>query len=94
MCVSGRGWMLALIATSREDSSFESSGSFTARTDSLLVRTSSPSRSLILRQRPAVLAFGEQPVGAEGASRQDDTARSEGPSPLRSQAPGRSVSTA
>ena len=51
MCVSALGWMLALIATSFQGA-FVSSGSVTARIDSLLVRTSSPSRGLSRGSEP------------------------------------------
>ena len=52
-----------------------SSGMRTAETDSLFVRTSSPSRSLISRQRAAVLALRQQAIGAQRAGGEDDAAR-------------------
>ena len=55
MCVSARGKMLALIATSFHGRAMPL-GRVTARMDSLLVRTRCPSRSLILGSEPASLA--------------------------------------
>ena len=90
MCVSARGWMLALIATSFQGRAVPS-GSVTARIDSLLVRTRCPSRSLIRGSEPPSLQRASSwfvpSAPAEITMPRAVNVRRR----LRNQAPGRSV---